>query len=198
MSIALLGHVLILAVLLTLLLQRLIRPHAIRLYVFSVLMLAGVLLSLGGLTPVQWLRSLTGDLSLLFWVVSLNILMQRWLGRNLLSHQERKILLMVVSLAGVIFYPLALGIGQLDPYRWGYAPQVMAAVLGAGAVILWLKHHRVLAAGVLLPLLALNSGWFESVNLWDYLLDPILLSYALVQLLTMYAGRFRLFPASGK
>lgn len=192
MSLPLTGHLLLLAVLLTLLAERLIKPLPARRIVVISLIILNIFISIGGLGAVQWLRSLFGDLSLLTWVVLAHILSQRLLGRELLRADSKKLLLAGTVLVGVVFYPLALGLGQFDPYQLGYAPQALGIVIFVVAAALWLRQHAALAITLLLPLLAFHTGWFESSNLWDYVLDPLLFGYAVVQLLAGYVRSFRL------
>lgn len=197
-ALPLIGHVLLLAVWLTLLLQRFVQPTLVRRYVFILLIILNIFVFIGGLNGVQWLRSLLGDLSMLTWLLLANILLQRWFGRSLLDVESRKMLLAGVLLVGAIFYPMALGLGQYDPYRLGYAPQMMALMLAIISVIAWLLRKPGLALGMLLPLFAFQSGWFESSNLWDYVLDPVIFIYALVQSLISTTRSFGFIRGSDK
>jgi hypothetical protein len=54
-------------------------------------------------------------------------------------------------------------------------------MLALVSAVSWLKGLRDLAVILLLPLLAFNLHLLESANLWDYLLDPVLMIYAVVQ-----------------
>jgi hypothetical protein len=139
--------------------------------------------SVYGLSLAQWLRSVVGDLSVCNMLIILNILTVRLARFALFREQSRLYLLIGVALLGVAFYPFALGVSGFDPYRLGYAPLLLSFTLCALSIISWLGGHRALATIILLPLLAFNLQLLESSNLWDYLLDPILVIYALVQLL---------------
>ena len=175
------GQVLLMAVLLALLLGRLVKLSRQRMLIVAVLLVAGLLLPVYGLSIAQWLRSALGDLSILTLVVFSNILMQRLFNYRLLAPATRNTLLLGVALVGVVFYPLALGVSAFDPYRLGYAAVLMSVLLCLASIIAWLGTMRGLAIILLLPLLAFNLHLLESYNLWDYLLDPILLIYALLQ-----------------
>jgi len=177
----LVGQVLLLAVLFTLLLGRLVKDLRQRMLIVAVLLVAGLFLPVYGLSIAQWLRSAVGDLSILTLVVFLNILMQRLFNYRLLAPATRSTLLLGVALLGVVFYPLVLGVSAFDPYRLGYAPVLMSVLLCLASIIAWLGTMRGLAIVLLLPLFAFNLHLLESNNLWDYLLDPILLVYAVLQ-----------------
>ena len=85
-----------------------------------------------------------------------------------------------VSLIAIAFYPLALGLGMLDPYAWGYgsiglliATIFFAIVCGLAG---WTKGVWILSFAII----AWAAHWHESANLWDYLLDPFLAIWALL------------------
>jgi len=178
-----LGQVLLVAVLLTLMSGRLVKDKQLHRVSVAILLSLGMFVPVYGLTFAQWLRSVVGDLSVLSLVIFSNILAQRLFNLKLLEASARNTLLAGVALVGVVFYPLALGVSAFDPYRLGYAPVLMSAVLSIFSIYAWLKINRLLAIILLLPLLAFNLHLLESTNLWDYLIDPILLIYALTQLL---------------
>jgi hypothetical protein len=175
------GQVLLVAVLLALLTGRLVQDLRRRRIVVAVLMVLCMLIPLNGLTVAQWLRSVVGDLSVLTLLLLLNIIAQRLFLLNIINNISKHALLLGIALVGVVFYPLALGLGAVDPYHLGYAPLWMGVLLVIASVFSWFRGLRDLAMVLLLPLLAFNLRLLESANLWDYLLDPVLLIYAVVQ-----------------
>lgn len=177
----LLSQLLLLAVLFSVLFGRFIKEQKPRLAVLAVVLLLGFFVPLAGSSATQWLRSIVGDMSLLTLVLLADILARRLGKQALLAAQTRTALLVGAGLVGVVFYPLALGVGSLDPYRLGFAPLLLASVLMVLSIIAWLRGARGLAIILLLPLLAFNLHLLEAENLWNYLLDPVLVSYALVQ-----------------
>jgi hypothetical protein len=73
---------------------------------------------------------------------------------------------------GLALYPMALGLGSVDPYEWGWEFSPLFVVVGALTV--WLIWARsTFAVALLLAALAFHLGVLESTNYWDYLLDPI-------------------------
>jgi len=180
------GQVLLLAVLITLIPGRFVNDSRLRIGVTAALLALCLFLPVSGLSVAQWLRSVVGDLSIFTLLVFLNILSQRLIKRNFITADTRKKLLLGVVMAGLVFYPLALGVSSFDPYRLGYSPVFLVALLCLASIIAWLRAQRELAIILLLPLLAYNLEIFESPNLWDYLLDPLLLVYAVVQILATF------------
>lgn len=176
-----LGQVLLVAVLATVLFGKFVKDARQRMAVVAVLTVLGMLLPVSGLSFAQWLRSVVGDLSVLTFILFLDILAQRLSDHRLLDSVTRNKLLSGVVLAGIVFYPLALGVSEFDPYRLGYDPVLMTAILCLASVFAWMKTYRGLAIILPLPLVAFNLQLLESTNLWDYLLDPIVMIYAVVQ-----------------
>jgi hypothetical protein len=119
-----------------------------------------------------YVRGVMGDLS----IVSLLLL---W--SSVLPSAKKTPLAFKVSIAivAVVFYPLALGFGMLDPYAWGYGSigLLIAAILIAIVCGLagWIKGVWVLSFAII----AWAAHWHESGNLWDYLLDPFLALWAI-------------------
>ena len=85
-----------------------------------------------------------------------------------------------VALIAIAFYPLALGLGMLDPYAWGYGSIgfLIATIFFAIVCCLagWTKGVWILSFAII----AWAAHWHESANLWDYLLDPFLAIWALL------------------
>jgi len=86
------------------------------------------------------------------------------------------------------FYATALGCGSFDPYALGYQPaMLLAALLPVGLVLYWKRQDRwllILAA----DLAGYASGVFA--NLWDVLLDPLLVLLALIIVVRQLVIRF--------
>lgn len=109
------------------------------------------------------------------------------------SNEHRLALLALIALGALALYPMALGLGAFDPYRLGYANGWFVAALLLIALMAWLRKHYLLALCVSLAVLAWAVGWYESRNLWDYLLDPFVAIYAL-SALVIDAAKGRKLP----
>jgi len=191
------SQALLLAVLITMIVGKLGKnSHKLMVFVVALLLLLCMTIPLYELTVGQWLRSVVGDLSVLTLVVLGDILAKRWWNYTVLEASTRKALLLVAAGVGVVFYLMALGVGPVDPYRLGFAPIIMASLLGLISLIASLRQERRLAIILLLPLLAYNLHLLESDNLWNYLLDPVLVIYALVQSTFVVSGRVKIYLSS--
>jgi hypothetical protein len=85
-----------------------------------------------------------------------------------------------VVVFAMVFYAASLGFGPFDPYAVGYQPwAVLAALLPLALALWWRRLH----AG--LWILAVDLAGYAAgifANLWDALLDPLLVLLALAVL----------------
>ena len=148
-------------------------------------------LGLGMQLPLAaYVRGAIGDLS----VVLTLLLWSSVLLPSRLAPISFKLALALVSL---MFYPLALGLGMIDPYAWGYsslgllvAVLVFALVCGLAG---WTKGVWIIALAVM----AWAGHWHESTNLWDYVLDPLLAIWAVIALVNTMQRKRRDKARSG-
>ena len=165
-------------------------PFAIK--VFLVLLMGNILFwPLGMNLPlVAYVRGLTGDLSIV-----LTLLL--WSSLLPVNKPAPIVFKFAVAIIALCFYPLALGLGMVDPYAWGYgsiaflvAVLFFALVCGLAS---WTKGVWIIAIAIL----AWTAHWHESANLWDYLLDPFLAIWAICACIGMMYRRKRDKARSG-
>lgn len=140
-----------------------------------------LLAPMNGVPIAVYVRGMVGDLS-----ITTLLALAYAVGRSLgyfppLDTQRRKVSLQLLAVIACVFYPLALGMTLYDPYRWGYGEPWFLLLLFCLALICVLRWPLV-ALSINLAVLAWVVGWYESSNLWDYLLDPMLSIYALFAL----------------
>ncbi|MEI6182291.1 MAG: hypothetical protein WCP25_03200 [Polynucleobacter sp.] len=148
-------------------------------------------LGLGMELPLSaYVRGVIGDLSIVTTLL---------LWTSLLSVKKFTPLVFKFAIAciAITFYPLALGLGMIDPYAWGYgstlffiAVLLFAAVCGLAN---WNKGVWIIAIAIL----AWAAHWHESANLWDYLLDPFLAVWALIAVFGALYGKRKENARSG-
>jgi len=162
---------------------RLVRPGAsLKVRVAACIIIIPLIIYPFPYGPLWWLRGLTGDLSITSLFMLLAAVYAQLLGETLIESEEKKLILRLVALLGIVFYPLALGVGQVDPYAWGYAnPYMLGALLGF-SLLMFVRQYYAIATTLLAVVLAWHTGLLQSVNLWDYLLDPFIFFYALFRL----------------
>jgi len=120
-----------------------------------------------------YVRGVTGDLSIV-------TLLMLWTSALLSARPTPILFKFVIVLLALSFYPFALGLGMIDPYAWGYGSiaffiGVLTFALVCG-LLNWVKGVWIIAIAII----AWAAHWHESANLWDYLLDPFLVIWALL------------------
>ncbi len=149
------------------------------------------LIPVDGLPAAAYLRGAIGDLS----IPSL-LLLSGAVGRQMRARDATEMsgppwsrdggrlgLLVLIVLGALALYPVALGWGSFDSYRLGYGdPWFLSVLLAVALAGLW--RAPAVALAVALAVLAWAAGWYESPNLWDYLLDPLVTVYAVGALAT--------------
>jgi len=90
-------------------------------------------------------------------------------------------------LSGLLLYPLAGGLTMFDPYRLGFAGSpasiALPLYLMAWAVICILRGWYLLLLLIVCAVLAFYLKMLPSLNLWDYVMDPLVVIYSLFMLL---------------
>ncbi len=174
------GNAFALAVLLMPLAAARVTGRTVLLYVVVCMALA--LAPFDGLSVAGYLRGWLGDLSIAAHML-LALAVQQRMSRGEAPVAGRNGLLVLIALAAFSFYPFALGIGLFDPYRLGFGNFGLLAGLFALALLASHKRKTAIALWLALAVLAWAIGWYESGNLWDYLLDPWVSIYAIGALL---------------
>jgi hypothetical protein len=136
-------------------------------------------------------RGVTGDLSIftVYWL-SCVVAARITAGVPAIAPEQARTAMVTLSIAALILYPATLGLTQWDPYRLGYGMS-LPLICAAAIVLLFLLRQGFTARALSLALLAYAGRLLESENLWDYLLDPWLASYALLSLISIQIGNRR-------
>jgi hypothetical protein len=82
----------------------------------------------------------------------------------------------------LFFYPTALGLTYLDIYGHGFYPVVLYPLLMVLFALAILHTWPLITMLVVIVLLSYNLQLLPSDNLWDYLMDPMVAIYCLMQL----------------
>lgn len=138
-----------------------------------------VVMSSMALFITGYFRGAVGFLSITTILLLIISLIQRLFNRFILKDAERSIIFQGITLAGMVLYPTALGFSPIDIYRLGYKPLTLLFILLLFAVLAWLLEYHIGAMFIVIAVIAFNLQIFESQNLWDYLIDPFVMLYAL-------------------
>ena len=138
----------------------------------AVFVLSWLPLGTSQLPVVGYVRGITSDLSVTLVAIAFFSLMPRpwsWVDIN---GRDKLAVFSALSVAALLLYPLALGLGDWDPYRLGWGSPGMWLTLLLLSGVCWFAGLRLLPFLVALALFGWSLGLLESTNLWDYLLDP--------------------------
>jgi hypothetical protein len=148
----------------------------------AVIAAVAVFVPVGDLSVAAYVRGATGDLSAPTLALAASACVSRIMGRSLFAPREGSALLGVVAAAALFLYPFALGFTPFDPYALGYASLAFATILLLVTLAAWRAGLNLVVLVVVLAAVAYLGGVYESRNLWDYLIDPLVAFYALARL----------------
>ena len=164
------------AVVITLLLQK-TSPQEFPLIAkaFLILLLSNLFfwpLGLGMELPLAaYVRGVIGDLSIVTMLLLWTSLLP---GRKPTPFAFK----LAIACIAIVFYPLALGFGMIDPYAWGYGSTLFLIAVLLFALVCGLANWSKGVWIIAIAILAWAAHWHESANLWDYLVDPFLAIWA--------------------
>jgi hypothetical protein len=151
---------------------------------------------LGTLPLAGYVRGAVGDLSLTTLVLLLSTLYANVRREGFIDRRSMLALRWLATVGGLVLYPLSLGLGAGDPYRLGYGNPGFLVVLLAVALAALFLDLRLATVCIGLGVLAWALGTYESRNLWDYLLDPLLFAWAFSA--TLFRGATALVRGHGR
>ncbi len=165
--------------------------HSLRLAVILALTASGFLfVPFNDLSLILQLKGVFADLSLTT-VMLLTIWPLLRVNNISLNGSDFTWLCAAVLTLAFTLYPMALGVGPYDSYMLGYQPSVLLTLVAAMGVLAVQKKYWVSAATVVVVLFGYWLRVLPSQNFWDYLLDPILVIFAVIYLL-QYLFRLRI------
>lgn len=160
------------------------------------------LIPFGGLPLAGYVRGIIGDLSIttlvLLWAALLptyrsliapdftvsaqHIDLKRYTClKKSCALKQREHLMLLISASAIFLYPMTLGMSLYDPYRLGYNDTLFIVIVLFIILLAWLVRSYLIVLCLTLATLTWSIGWYESSNLWDYLIDPLVAIYATYQ-----------------
>jgi hypothetical protein len=136
------------------------------------------------LTIAAYLRTFFQTLSITSLLLLADYLISQLFKRTFIPRRERRIILIIIALVGIFFYPLTLGFTIFDPYQLGFNSILFALALLVLTFICLITKRNATAICLIAAALAFDSHLLASNNLWDYIIDPLLTLYALVWCIT--------------
>ncbi len=139
-------------------------------------------LPVSGLPLAGYVRALSSDLSFTSMALLACVIASQLGAFSMGSMAEWRFVFRLVASGGLFLYPMVLGLGPFDPYTLGFAPTGLLSVLALFAGLAWWRHYHFCLGIIVLAVLAYRLDVLESSNLWDYVLDPWLVLYAIYDL----------------
>ncbi len=136
-----------------------------------------------GLPVAGYVRGAIGDLSVTTLILLSAATVSRLRGKRLYDSDGFRLLMLLAASAGLLLYPSALGLTYFDAYVIGYGSKGFIASLAFLSLAAAYFGRNLVAICLTGAVLGYSLGILESANLWDYLMDPLLVVYALFWLI---------------
>jgi hypothetical protein len=154
-------------------------------YFLAIVALIAVSVPIGAMPVVQVTRGIFGDLS----ITTIVLLGYFFIFPTTPRNSSRQLIYLIIT-TGLLFYPAALGLGMIDPYQWGYlnsyrgivSPMLFLAALAAVASIAVRLKNELMLWCIVLATGAFLLGAMQSKNIWDYLIDPLIVIFGLFRI----------------
>lgn len=137
-----------------------------------------IFMPINGLPVAGFIRGLMGDLSITTLILLFTASMSALIDRNIYKPESFFLLMLLVLMVGLFLYPFSMGFTYFDPYALGYSSKTFLAFFFAAALTAWYFNLYFLVIIIVLDVSAYLMGVYESRNIWDYLIDPILALFA--------------------
>ncbi len=144
-----------------------------------------VFLPVAGLPVGRWLFSVYPNPSIPITALLLSWISKNAFGVKLLDRAALHACTLFSLAAGLALYPMAMGVGTVDPYAAGWHFSWLFVILLAITLVLIFSRNR-FSIVLLATILAWNLHLLESGNLWDYLVDPVLVIISMARLVMWF------------
>lgn len=138
------------------------------------------------LTIVEYVRGWAADISITSMVVLVLSIASRVSSKSYYTPGSFAILMYICLGFGLCLYPMTLGLTYMDPYTLGYASWWLWAILFTVTLLAWCFRVYLVVACVILSVLGYTLSISDSRNLWDYLIDPLIVFYSIFWLLGVF------------
>lgn len=144
----------------------------------GVVLLAASIVPVASLPLIAQVRAVPGDPSVPTIVLAAAVCWARLSVATRITEASRIALAALTIIGAVLLYPFALGATLFDPYRLGYGSALAVGAVLAIALAAALTGRTLITVSLALGVLGWTAGVYRSTNLFDYLLDPMLVGWA--------------------
>ena len=163
---------------------------ALRWMAVLALTILSVFIPVAGSNPWLWINGAVGEISIVTMILLIVFVVRGLAGYSLLETRARTHLSILILLTGFILYPATLGLTQFDPYSLGYGFELSLLLLSL-SILYWIFRQQEVALILLFVVAAREIGILSSVNVWDYLIDPLLWLFSPAILIILSIDRRR-------
>jgi hypothetical protein len=157
----------------------------------AAIVFGGALVPIGGMSAAGYALAVPGPLSAATLVLVAQSLL-RALGVPVGTRPSDTFLVCAV-VGGVLLYPAAAGFMAFDLYDLGFRGIGVPALMSGFVVLGWVARAHDVAIWIGGAALLYLAGAYASVNVWDYLMDPVAFLAAIV-ILAMRMWQWRAQP----
>ena len=150
-----------------------LNPRHWKWFLGSAIVSVGILaVPVGGLPVARWLAGIVDHWSVTMVALFGVNVVRLFFGFEIFRRRDWLAAEIFGAAAGVLLYPMALGLGSMDPYGlgWYFGPLFVAVAL-VTVILLWNQNRFGLV--LTLAMACWLLGVPESRNYWDSLIDPI-------------------------
>ncbi|EKF75731.1 hypothetical protein A11A3_02642 [Alcanivorax hongdengensis A-11-3] len=126
-----------------------------------------------------WLLSYLAGFSIATGLLALLAIQHRIVGHYWLPVGQLRAVCIMLVLMALWFYPMSLGSSYVDPYALGFGNFGFATVLLLVGLFAWVCRAYATCVVLVLVQGAFALDLLHTDNLWDYLMDPWLVCWAL-------------------
>ena len=137
---------------------------------------------------VIYLRGFTGDFSVAMLLLSAVTIGSILVQKDIIASHDKKLFYLMITLMSLVLYPPSLGWGRVDTYQLGYSFWLVEWVLVALGLLAFSLRAPLTVVWIATALISYQLSLFESRNLWDYLIDPIV---SVIAISSSIVGLFR-------
>lgn len=159
------------------------QPRFSRLVVMvtMLIMISLAIIPINDLIILAYVRGVTSDLSITSIILLSYFIAGAYSGESYISMTDKQTLQFVILITAILLYPFALGLGPWDSYATGYGSTWLYGLLLIVTFWLYIQQRLFIVGVILAGTMAYLFSLLASQNLWDYLIDPILVTTVLVQ-----------------
>lgn len=95
------------------------------------------------------------------------------MNRHLATNAEFRFGTLMLAVAGLVLYPAAVGFLDYDSYVLGYSGYLLPAAVAVVLAYAIYRGYFITALALNAAILAFLFGPRQSLNLWDYVVDPV-------------------------